>query len=127
MNIAHCAGGIFVVCLIWMHRTLCSWKFFRKEASMRKMPFAGVFLFFALAVPFTIVALAGVAYVDLHFSRIALSLTEFSQSVTAGGRGLIAESAQRLPEALGMLIGLIVMLTIFAFSRQANSIENNHK
>ncbi|MEP0805381.1 MAG: hypothetical protein HRF47_07810 [Chloroflexota bacterium] len=96
---------------------------------MRKVPFVGVFWMFALALPFTVIALAGVAYVDLHFSQIVQSVVEFGQSVTAGGRGLIAETAQRLPEALGMLIGLIVMLTIYAFVRQpaATLNKNNHQ
>lgn len=95
---------------------------------MRKVPFVGVFWVFALAVPFTIIALAGVAYVDLHFSQIMQSLVEFGQGVTAGGRGLVAETAQRLPEVLGMLIGLIVMLTIYAFVRQpAESFNKNKK
>jgi hypothetical protein len=95
---------------------------------MRKVPFVGVFWVFALALPFTIIALAGVAYVDLHFSQIVQSLVEFGQGITAGGRGVIAETAQRFPEVLGMLIGLIVMLTIFAFVRQpAESFNKNRK
>lgn len=85
---------------------------------MRKVPFVGVFWIFALALPFTIIALAGVAYVDLHFSQIVQSTVEFGRTVTAGGRGLVAETAQRFPEVLGMVIGLIVMLTIYAFVRQ---------
>lgn len=94
---------------------------------MRKVPFVGVFWVFALALPFTVIALAGVAYVDLHFSRIMQSLVEFSQAITAGGRGLIAETAQRLPEVLGMLIGFIVMLTIYAFVRQPAEAFNKNK
>lgn len=94
---------------------------------MRKVPFVGVFWVFALAVPFTIIALAGVAYVDLHFSQIMQSLVEFGQGITAGGRGLVAETAQRLPEVLGMLIGLIVMLTIYAFVRQPAEVFNKNK
>jgi ABC-type nickel/cobalt efflux system permease component RcnA len=95
---------------------------------MRKVPFVGVFWVFALALPFTIIALAGVAYVDLHFSQIVQSLVEFGQSITAGGRGLVAETAERFPEVLGMLIGLIVMLTIYAFVRQpAESFNKNNK
>ena len=93
---------------------------------MHKVPFVGVFWMFALALPFTIIALAGVAYVDLHFSQIVQSVVEFGQVVTAGGRGLIAETAQRFPEVLGMLIGLIVMLTIYAFVRQPAE-SFNHK
>ena len=95
---------------------------------MRKVPFVGVFWMFALALPFTIIALAGVAYVDLHFSQIVQSIVELGRTVTAGGRGLIAETAQRMPEVLGMLIGLIVMLTIYAFVRQpAESFNKNNK
>ena len=85
---------------------------------MRKVPFVSVFWTFALAVPFTIIALAGVAYVDLRFSQIVQSLVEFGQTITAGGRGVVAETAQRSPELLGMVIGLIVMLTIYAFVRK---------
>jgi len=100
----------------------------KKEVAMRKVPFVGVFWVFALALPFTIIALAGVAYVDLHFSLIVQSIAEFGQSITAGGRGLVAETAQRMPEVLGMLIGLIVMLTIYAFVRQpAESFNKNRK
>ena len=95
---------------------------------MRRVPFVGVLWIFALAVPFTIIALAGVAYVDLHFSQIVQSVVEFGRTVTAGGRGLVAETAQRFPEVLGMVIGLIVMLTIYAFVRQpAESFNKNHK
>jgi hypothetical protein len=95
---------------------------------MRKVPFVGVFWMFALALPFTIIAIAGVAYVDLHFSSIMQSLVEFGQSITAGGRGVVAETAQRFPEVLGMVIGLIVMLTIYLFVRQpAESFSKNRK
>ena len=93
---------------------------------MRKAPFVGVFWFFALALPFTIIALAGVAYVDLHYSQIVQSLVNFGQSTTAGGRGVAAETAQRFPEVLGMVIGLIVMLTIYQFVQQpARSFKKN--
>ena len=95
---------------------------------MRKVPFVGVFWMFALAIPFTIIALAGVAYVDLHFSQIVQSVIEFGRTVTAGGRGLVAETAQRFPEVLGMVIGLIVMLTIYLFVRQpAESFNRTRK
>ncbi|HEY5731658.1 MAG TPA: hypothetical protein VIS72_16535 [Anaerolineales bacterium] len=93
---------------------------------MRIVPFVGVFWVFALALPFTIVALAGVAYVDLHFSQIVQSLVEFGRNVTAGGRGIAAEIAQRFPEVLGMVIGMIVIFTIYLFVRQsARSFNGN--
>lgn len=83
-----------------------------------KAPFAAVFWTFGLAIPFTFIALAGVAYIDLHFSEIALAVLNFERAVTAGGRGFIAEFAQRFPEVLGMLIGMVVIITIYAFVRQ---------
>lgn len=95
---------------------------------MFKVPFAGVFWTFALAIPFTIIALAGVAYVDLHFSEITLAILSFEQAVTAGGRGFVAEFAERFPEVLGMVIGMIVILTIYLFVRQpASSIVQRNK
>lgn len=83
-----------------------------------KVPFAAVFWTFALAIPFTFIALAGVAYIDFHFSEITLAVLGFEQAVTAGGRGFVAEFAQRFPEILGMLIGMIIILTIYLFVRQ---------
>ena len=83
-----------------------------------KAPFTAVFWTFSLAIPFTFIALAGIAYIDLHFSEITLAVLSFEQAVTAGGRGFVAEFAQRFPEILGMLIGMIVILTIYVFVRQ---------
>lgn len=95
---------------------------------MRKVPFVGVFWMFALALPFTIIAIVGVAYVDLNFSQIMQSMVEFGRSITVGGRGIVAETAERFPEVLGMVIGLIVMLTIYLFVRQpAESFSKNRK
>ena len=85
---------------------------------MRKVPFVSVFWIFALALPFTIIALAGVAYVDLHFSRILQAIYNVEQAVTAGGRGFVAEFAERFPEVLGMVVGMVVIFTIYVFVRQ---------
>ncbi|MEJ5223044.1 MAG: hypothetical protein WHV44_01210 [Anaerolineales bacterium] len=85
---------------------------------MRKVPLIAVFWFFALAVPATVIALAGVAYIDLNFSKILQSLVELERATTAGGRGWVAETAERLPELAGMIIGLVVMLTIYLFTRK---------
>lgn len=85
---------------------------------MRKVPLVAVFWFFALAVPATAIALAGVAYIDLNFSKILQSIIELERVTTAGGRGWVAETAQRLPELSGMVIGLVVMLTIYLFARK---------
>ncbi len=85
---------------------------------MRKVPLVAVFWTFALALPFTILALAGVAYINLHFSEMVRAITELQLVTTAGGRGWVAETAQRLPELAGMVIGMIVIYTIYIFMRK---------
>lgn len=85
---------------------------------MRKVPYVAVFWTFALAVPFTILALTGVAYIDLHFSEIAQAIAAFEQSTSVTGRGWVAELSARMPEVEGMLIGMIVILTIYLFVRK---------
>ncbi|MCJ7432842.1 MAG: hypothetical protein MUO77_05075 [Anaerolineales bacterium] len=93
---------------------------------MRKVPFVAVFWTFALAVPFTILALAGVAYVDLHFSAIAQAIANFEQAVSTGG--LASELWARFPEVLGMVIGMIVIFTIYLFVRKpAQSVEQENE
>lgn len=85
---------------------------------MRKAPFVAVFWTFALAIPLTIIALAGVAYADLYFSKIAQAIANFEAITSASGRGWLAELSSRAPELEGMLIGMIVMLTIYLFVRK---------
>lgn len=91
---------------------------------MRKLPFVAAFWTFALAVPFTILALAGIAYVDLHFSVIAQAIASFEHAVSSNGAGLVSEFWARSPEVLGMVIGMIVILTIYLFVRQSGQLVN---
>ena len=91
---------------------------------MRKVPFVAVFLTFALAIPFTVIALAGVAYVDMHFSEIALAIANFESATSATGRGWLVEFSARSPELVGMLVGMIVILTIYLFvQRPAKTVD----
>jgi hypothetical protein len=85
---------------------------------MLRVPFTAVFWTFAIAVPLTIISLAGVAYVDLHFSEIALAIARFEFATSATGRGWVAEFSARAPELVGMVIGLIVILTSYIFVRR---------
>jgi hypothetical protein len=94
---------------------------------MRKVPFVAAFWTFALAVPFTILALAGIAYVDLHFSVIAQAISSFEQAVSSNGAGLVSELWARFPEALGMVIGIIVIFTIYVFVRQSAQVVDQNK
>jgi hypothetical protein len=91
----------------------------KKEFIMQKVPFTAAFWTFVLALPFTILALAGISYVDLHFSLIARTISNFEQALSSNGAGLVSEIWARSPEILGMMIGLIVLFTIFVFVRQS--------
>ncbi len=93
---------------------------------MRKVQFTAVFWTMVLAIPFTVLAVSGAAYLTDHLSSIATSISSFSHSTTAGGRGWIMEFAERWPEVAGMIIGQIVIFAILYFARQANYAENNH-
>jgi hypothetical protein len=94
---------------------------------MRKVPFVAAFWTFALALPFTILALAGISYVDLHFSVIAQTISNFEQAVSSNGAGLVSELWARFPEVLGMVIGLIVIFTIYVFVRQSAQLVDKDK
>lgn len=61
----------------------------------------------ALAIPSAIVALIMVAYLDTRFSRIVIVIDDFLDSVSI-----------RMPEVMGMMIGFVIMLTIFALVRK---------
>jgi len=86
---------------------------------MRKVPFVAAIWIFVLALPFTILALGGIAYVDLHFSLIAQAISNFERALSSNGAGLVSELWARFPEVLGMVIGLIVIFTIYIFVRQS--------
>jgi hypothetical protein len=94
---------------------------------MRKIQFAAVFWTFALALPFTILALAGVAYLDFHFSEIAQAISGFERAVSSNGAGLVSELWARFPEVLGMVIGMIVIFTIYIFARQSAQLVDQDK
>ena len=92
---------------------------------MKKVQFFALFWTLALAIPFTVLALSGVALLTENLTVINQATMNFSQSITAGGRGLMAEIAERWPEVAGMIIGQIVILTILLFARSANQTENS--
>ena len=87
---------------------------------MRKVPLVAVFWVFALAIPTTIIALAGVAYINLHFGAIVRAILNLEILTTAGGRGWLEETGQRLPELAGMIVGMAVMYAIYLFTRNGN-------
>lgn len=88
---------------------------------MRKVQFTAVFWTLLLATPLTVLALLLMAYTTEHLTQISTAIATFSRETTAGGRGWVLEFAQRWPELAGMIIGQLVLLTIFLLVRQ------NHK
>lgn len=96
---------------------------------MRKVQFTAVFWTLVLATPLTALALLLMAYTTQNLTQIATAIANFSRETTAGGRGWVLEFAQRWPEVAGMVIGQLVLLTIFLLVRQGKKAEeksNNH-
>jgi hypothetical protein len=93
------------------------------EARMRKVQFTASFWTIVIAVPFTILALIGTAYITENLTQIANLLSQFSREISVGGRGLVLEFSARWPEIAGMVIGMIVILTIYLFAQNANKAE----
>ncbi len=71
---------------------------------MRKVQFFAGFWTIVIAIPFTVLALVGVAYLTEHLTQIINTLYEFSRKVSVGGRGLILEFSARWPEVAGMVM-----------------------
>jgi len=90
---------------------------------MKKVQFAASFWTLVIAIPFTILALIGVAYLTENLTQIAQSIAKLSRDISVGGRGLILEFSARWPEVAGMVIGMIVILTIYLFAQNANKAE----
>ena len=91
---------------------------------MKKVQFAASFWTLALAIPFTVLALIGVAYLTENLTQIVNAIVKFSREISVGGRGLILEFSARWPEIAGMVIGMIVILTIYLFAQNANKAED---
>jgi len=94
-----------------------------EEVNMRKVQFMATFWTFVIAIPFTILALIGVAYLTENLTQIINAISNFSRKISVGGRGLVLEFSARWPEIAGMVIGMIVILTIFLFAQNANKAE----
>ncbi len=90
---------------------------------MKKVQFFASFWTIVIAIPFTVLALIGVAYLTEHLTQIANSIVRFSREISVGGRGLVVEFSARWPEIAGMVIGMIVILTIFLFAQNANKAD----
>jgi ABC-type dipeptide/oligopeptide/nickel transport system permease subunit len=91
---------------------------------MRKVQFLAGFWTIVLAIPFTFLALIGVAYLTENLTQIINIISNFSREISVEGRGLVLEFSARWPEIAGMVIGMIVLLTIYLFAQNANKAED---
>ncbi len=94
---------------------------------MRKVQFSAGFWTIVLAVPFTILALVATALLTENLTQIINFFSRLSREVSVGGRGLVLEFSARWPEVAGMVIGMIVILTIYLFAQNANKSEDTKK
>ncbi len=94
---------------------------------MRKLQIHATFWTMVIAIPFTVLALIGVAYLTENLIVISRAIGNFTQRLSVGGRGLWIEFSARWPEVAGMVIGMIVLLTIFLFVQNANKAEERKK
>lgn len=92
---------------------------------MRKVQFLAVLWTLLLAGPFTVLAIFSAAYLTENAQEILQWIDSLSRTTTIGGRGWIAEFAERWPELAGMIIGQLVLLTILIFARNMNLVEKN--
>ncbi len=92
---------------------------------MRKVQIHTTFWTLIIAIPLTLIALLGVAYITENLTQIAAWITGFSEKISVGGRGILVEFSARWPEIAGMVIGMIVLLTIFIFAQSANKAEEH--
>jgi hypothetical protein len=72
---------------------------------MRKVQFIAVGFTLALAVPFTVVALAGAAWLTNHLPEIGMAVNGL-----LNWRGLAVEGSARWPEVAGMILSILLLV-----------------
>ena len=71
-----------------------------------------------LAVPFTVIALVGTAYITNHLGDIATAV-----STLVNWRGVAVEGSARWPEIAGMIVGQLLILSILLIARRNGRTE----
>jgi hypothetical protein len=94
---------------------------------MRKVQIFASFWTIVIAIPFTLLALLGAAYLVEHLTQILHFFSQLSHDISVGGRGLMLEFSARWPEVAGMVVGMMVILTIYLFAQSANKSEDVKK
>ena len=87
---------------------------------MRKVQFLAVGFTLALAVPFTVAALAGAAWMTNHLTEIGSAIDGL-----LNWRGLAVEGSARWPEVAGMILGQVLILSILLLVRRNGRAANS--
>jgi hypothetical protein len=92
---------------------------------MRKVQILAVFWTMLLAIPFTVIAISGLAFWTANLTDISTLIANFNQSLSVSGRGLLIEFSGRWPEVAGMIVGQLVIFIIFLVARNGKSAQIN--
>lgn len=90
---------------------------------MRKVQFTAVFWTMLLAIPFTVVAISGLALWTANLTDISTALANLNQNFSVGGRGVMVQISERWPEVAGMIVGQLVILIILLLVRNGKAAE----
>ena len=85
---------------------------------MRKIQMYATVWTLMLAVPFTVIALVGTAYISNHLGEIATAV-----SALVNWRGVAVEGSARWPEIAGMIVGQLLILSILLIARRSGRTE----
>ena len=85
---------------------------------MRKVQMYATVWTLVLAVPFTVMALVGTAYITNHLGEIATAV-----SALVNWRGVAVEGSARWPEIAGMIVGQLLILSILLIARRNGRTE----
>ena len=85
---------------------------------MRKIQMVATVWTLVLAVPFTLIALVGTAYITNHLGEIATAV-----STLVNWRGVAVEGSARWPEIAGMIVGQLLILSILLIARRGGRTE----
>jgi hypothetical protein len=85
---------------------------------MRKVQMYATVWTLVLAVPFTVIALVGTAYISNHLGEIATAV-----SALVNWRGVAVEGSARWPEIAGMIIGQLLILSILLIAHRSGRTE----
>jgi hypothetical protein len=85
---------------------------------MRKVQMYATLWTLVLALPFTVIALVGTAYITNHLGDIATAVSSM-----VNWRGVAVEGSARWPEIAGMIIGQLLILSILLIARRNGRTE----